>query len=188
MALLMSWGCSRKSSVKAPAPPASGTAPPKAAPPPAVTPPATVRQPVPLESTTLPKTITTPSNLELGERYFHMGKYSEAIKEYEPWLEKTPPNAKDRDLALFHVGLSYALDENSGRNVRRAEVTLKHLISGFPDSLYRDQAEFILGLLAQIEKLSADVNERDERIKKLSKELQVLKDIDLQRRPSRPND
>jgi methyl-accepting chemotaxis protein len=47
-------------------------------------------------------------------------------------------------------------------------------------------AELILGLQAQIEKLKSDVKERDDRIKRLSDELQKLKDIDMQHRPTRP--
>jgi tetratricopeptide (TPR) repeat protein len=185
LALLMSWGCFRKSSVKVPTSSASTKA--KPGPPPAVTPPAIVRHPVPLEPVSLPKTITAPSNLQLGELYFQVGKYSQAARALEDGL-KSNPNTKDRDRFIFHLGLSRALEDGSGRDFRGAEAMFKRLISEFPDSLYRDQAKLILELQAQIDRLSADVNERDERIKKLSKELQVLKDIDLQRRPSRPNE
>jgi tetratricopeptide (TPR) repeat protein len=187
LALLMSWGCFRKSSVKTPSPPKPAAGRGKAAPPPAVTPPAIVRLPAPLESASIPKTITTPGNLELGELYFQVGKYSQAAKALEAGLS-SDPNSKDSDRYLFHLGLSHALASDSDRNLRRAEAAFRRLILAFPDSIYKNQAEFILGLQAQIDKLSADVSERDERIKKLSKELQVLKDIDLQRRPSRPNE
>jgi len=51
---------------------------------------------------------------------------------------------------------------------------------------YKSQAEFILMLQAQIEALKSDVKKREMRIKQLSEELQKLKEIDMQRRPSRP--
>jgi tetratricopeptide (TPR) repeat protein len=185
LALLMSWGCFRKSSVKIPS--ASGAVKSKPAPPPAVTPPVIVRKPVPLEPTPLPKTITTPGNLQLGELYFQVGKYSQAAKALEAGI-RSNPDTKDLDLFMFHLGLSRALEDDSGRDFHRAEAVFKRLISDFPGSIYKDQAQLILELRAQIDKLNGDISERDERIKKLSKELQVLKDIDLQRRPSRPNE
>jgi outer membrane protein assembly factor BamD (BamD/ComL family) len=143
--------------------------------------------PAPLESADIPKTIASPGNLELGELYFRSGNYSKAIGEYEAFFRNSP-TAKGGDLALFHLGLSQALSTDSDRNFHRAEAAFKRLISEFPDSIYKNQAEFILGLQAQIDRLSSDLSERDDRIRKLSKELQVLKDIDLQRRPSRPNE
>jgi tetratricopeptide (TPR) repeat protein len=182
LALLASWGCfSKKTAV--PTPPPSARAEPA---PPAVTP-TIARQPAPLESAPIDRTINSPSNLELGEMNFQVGNYSRAARAYEAFLRNNP-KSKHRDQALFHLGLSRALADDNSRDLRRAEAVFKRLIAEFPDSLYRKEAEFILGLQSQIDKLRADAIEREQKIKKLSEELQVLKDIDLQRRPSRPKE
>lgn len=89
---------------------------------------------------------------------------------------------------MFKWGLSLVLAGDSSRDLRQSQAILKRLISEYPTSQYKDQAEFILSLQVQIEKLRMDLKERDDKIKKLSDELQALKDIDLQRRPSRPKE
>jgi outer membrane protein assembly factor BamD (BamD/ComL family) len=116
---------------------------------------------------------------------FQLGNYVQAAKAYEAFLSANP-KAKNRDEALFYLGLSRALAGDSSRNMRQAEAAFKRLISEFPTSQYRNQAEFILGFQVQIDKLKSDLKERDDKIKKLSDELQALKEIDLQRHPSRP--
>jgi lipopolysaccharide biosynthesis regulator YciM len=78
------------------------------------------------------------------------------------------------------------LMDHSGRNARRAEDALKRLVTEFHKSPYADAAEYILGLLTQIDGMRSDNKEKEARIKQLSEELQKLKDIDMQRRPSRP--
>jgi|WetSurMetagenome_2_1015567.scaffolds.fasta_scaffold496630_2 hypothetical protein len=176
LVLVASWGC-RKTAVA----PVPNVGPEKPAPE-AVTPPPPPKPPAPLESAPLSKTITAPSDFELGEKLFQAGNYPRAAKALEDYLNNNP-KGKGRDQALFHLGLSRALAGESGRLI---EAPLRKLLTEFPKGQYRDQAEFILGLLTQIDRLRVDVKERDDRIKKLSEELQALKDIDLQRRPKRP--
>ena len=184
--LVLSWGClfRKSSSVTVPSPPPP--TPPAEAAPAAVTPRIGL-PPAPLESAPIAKTITLPlSNLELGEMYFQVGNYPQAAKALDASVRD--PKAKDRDRALFLLGFSRALAGDNSRDLRHAEAHWKRLISEFPNSIYKGPAEFLLGLQAQIEKLRSDAKERDEKIKNLSEELQVLKDIDLQRRPSRPKE
>jgi len=177
--LLLSSGCHKKPAVPVPAPARTEV------PPPAVTPPAvTPSQPAALESAPLPKTISAPSSFDLGEMNFQLGKYSQAADLYEDFLQADSKSA-NRDIALFHLGLSLALGNESSRDLQQAEVAFKRLISEFPKSPHRSQAEFILRLQAQIADLKSDLKERDDRIKRLSEELQKLKEIDMQRRPSR---
>lgn len=175
LALLVSWGCHKRSSVVAP----SSTTSPASPAPTAVTP-APAIQPAPLESASIAKTVTAPSYLELAELNFQIGKYAQSIKYLEAFLSNNP-KSKSRDAALFKLGLSRALIND----MRLAEISFRRMISESPNSPYKAQAEIIIGLMGQIEKLRLDVKERDERIKKLGDELQVLKDIDLQRRPAR---
>jgi tetratricopeptide (TPR) repeat protein len=186
LVLLMAWGCRKKSGVPTPAPPQITAAAPANPAPAAVTP---SESPLPetalLEPAPLPKTVAAPSSLDLGEMDFQKGNYRQAARSLEAFLSANP-NSKDRDQALFHLGLSRTLANDSSRDLRQAEAAFRRLIAEFPDSPYRNQVELILGLQAQIERLKSDVRERDERIKRLGEELQKLKEIDMQRRPSRP--
>jgi hypothetical protein len=186
LTLLISLGCHKKPAavVLPPAAPATNT---EAAPVPEAVTPGIVHAPADFEPSPIAKTITPPSNLELGEIYFRTGHYPEAIRELEAFLKSNPKSA-GCDRALFQLGLSRALAKDSAHNMRLFETNLRKLISEYPRSPYRDQAEFVLLLQSQIEKLKSDVKDRDEKIKKLSEELQALKDIDLQRRPSRPKE
>jgi outer membrane protein assembly factor BamD (BamD/ComL family) len=125
------------------------------------------------------------SNLEKGEADFRAGRYSQAARAFEAYV-KSNLASKDRDKALFYLGLSRAISGVPTRDLHQAEASWKQLIAEFTNSQYKSEAEYILKLQAQMEKLSADVSERDAQIKQLRDELQKLKEIDMQRRPPRP--
>ncbi len=189
LVFLMSWGCRKKAPVVVPLPAPTETNPPSTPPttPPEIQPAPHKLPPEPIspQPTPLPIVVPDPSGLDLGEMNFQLGDYAKAAQFFEDYL-KANPNLRDRDKALFHMGLSYALSGNSSKNRLQAEAALKRLITEFPNSQYKSQAEFILMLQAQIEALKSDVKKREMRIKQLSEELQKLKEIDMQRRPSRP--
>jgi TolA-binding protein len=180
--LLFSLGCQKKSTIEAPA---EVTAPSPASAPTAITPevPDSSNKTLP-DSVSPAKTAAIFNSFDLGEADFYAGKYQQAALSFESFLDANP-ESENRDQALFLMALSRALAGDSVRNQRQSEAALKQLISEFPDSPYRRQAEYILGLKTQIEKLRADVGERNKIIKELSEELKRLKQIDMQRRPSR---
>jgi TolA-binding protein len=176
--LLVCWSCHHKTAVSPPIPTqVPETA--KVEPPPAITPPA-----IPPAKAPLPKTIITQRNFDLGETSFKLGYYAMAAKYFENFLNAFPKD-KNRDTALYHLALSRALASDSSRDLNQTEAALKKLISEHPRSQLKDQAEFILGLMRQVEKLRLEAKELDEKAKRLFEELQKLKDIDMQRRPSR---
>jgi len=121
-----------------------------------------------------------PSACEVAEKSFETGKYQAAVSDYETCLRAKSP--KDQDRLYFRLGLAYALSGNS----RLSRVQLQRVATQFPNSGYRAPAELILSLQAQIEKLGGDLKEQEKKIKTLTDELQRLKAIDMQRRPSRP--
>jgi TolA-binding protein len=181
-------GCPKKSKVEAPqqAPPKTAAKPARV--PDAVIPAIAPEQPAETDADL--KGIPSPSvslanSYDLAEMNFESGKFSEAAHSIEEYL-KDNPKPQNLDRALFQLGMSRLLSGDLNREMRRAEPAFKRLIAEFPNSPYKRQAEFILGLQAQIEKLKTDVQEREERLKRLSEELQKLKEIDMQRRPSRP--
>jgi hypothetical protein len=180
-------GCRKKVSVPAEAPAQIAIKSKPDAVPPAVVPEISdthVSEPV--EPATTPKAAAAPTSFDIGEESFRTRNYTKAARFFEDYLKKNPKSS-NRDIALFRLGLSLALGDDSGKNMQRAEEYLKRLIAECPASPYRGAAEFILGLQTQVESLKADLKEKEAKIRLLSEELQKLKDIDLQRRPSRPS-
>ncbi|MBN2241665.1 MAG: tetratricopeptide repeat protein [Acidobacteria bacterium] len=131
------------------------------------------------------KLLPPPGPLATGEMYLRQGKYAEAVRSYEAALISNPGNGS-MDGILFNLSLARALSPNPESNLPEAKTALNRLISEYPDSLYKSQAELILSLIAQVEKLNRDVRQRDSSIRKLREELKRLKEIDMERRPSRP--
>ena len=184
--MLVAGGCHKKPSVPAPAPPPDTTSSSAKAAPAAVIPAeAEAESMSPADPATLPNAVGAKNPFDLGQRNFRTGKYQQAARAFEEFLSANPKSA-NRDEALFYAGLSHLLASDAGRNARSAEAAFKRLIAEFPNNAYSNQAALILALQDQVEKLKADVKERDEKIKRLAEELQKLKNIDMQRRPSRP--
>ena len=119
-----------------------------------------------------------------AEQNFVEGNYRQAAKAFENFL-RFFPKAPASDRALFHLGFSLALSGDD-LDLLQTEATLRRLIAEFPRSPYRRQAEWILSLMARIEKLQSDASDHNERIRQLSNELNRLRSIDFDRRPSRP--
>jgi hypothetical protein len=144
-------------------------------------------KPEPVEPEPAPVAVAAPSSLEMGDTSFKAGDYAKAARFYEDFY-KTGTKSENKDKALFFLGLSRALSNNPSKNMHRMEETLRRLVSEFPSSPYRVPSELVLGLQAQVDSLQSDIKEKEAKIKQLSDELQRLKEIDMQRRPSRPPD
>jgi hypothetical protein len=142
------------------------------------------------------------ASLKQGEISFEKADFSQAVQAYENYLRGTP-NPKDHGRVLFRLAMAYAIPGHPSHNPARSTELLNRLVALFPQSPLKPQAEYILRLQAEsenlkmvnestqavqaeLEKTRAGVRERDERIKLLREELDKLKKIDLERRPSRP--
>jgi tetratricopeptide repeat protein len=163
-AVLAAAGCHKRTPVVASPPPPLPT--PAAAPAPAPAPP--------------PPAVTV-SPLEQPDRAFASGNYDEAARGYENYLRATTSGGQ-RDDALFHLALTYALRPAPGTDWPRAIATLKQLVDEYPDSAFKSQANLILSLRAELDQVAADSRQRDLRIKQLTTELDRLKKIDADRR------
>jgi tetratricopeptide (TPR) repeat protein len=167
---LFPWSCHRKPIASAPPPPVPVPTP---TPAPAPTP-----APIPASIPQLPP---GPSYFELGEEYFRNGDYAKAAQAYEIYVrDDSSPNNQDQ--ALFRLALSHAFPESPVRNMPQAVSLLQQLVKRFPQSPFKPQAEYLLSLQGEAEKLRTDVSKRDDRIKELTLELEKLKQIDMQRR------
>jgi len=149
-------------------------------------------RPAKVEPPAKPEPSPAPISFEPCEASFVARKYTDATKCFDDYLKKNPKSSK-RDFVLFRLGVSYALIANSpGGNMlkaedlmRKSEYFLKLLVQDFPASPYRGPADLILSLQSQVKSLKADLAEKETKLKQLGDELQKLKEIDLQRRPSR---
>jgi hypothetical protein len=144
-------------------------------------------KPEPVELSPVLAKVAAPSSFEMGKSSFKAGDYTKAVRFFEDCF-KNGAMSENRDEALFYLGLSRALSNNANKSLRRADEALRRLIVEFPTSPYRGPAELILALQTQVDSMQSDLKEKDAKIKQLSEELQKLKEIDMQRRPSRPPD
>ena len=118
-----------------------------------------------------------------GEKYFESGDYEKAAQAYASYLsDSQSPLNKDR--ALFRLALTRALPGSPIRDLPLAMNYLRQIVARYPESPLRPQAELLLGLQVEIDKLQVDSGKKDERIRELSQELERLKRIDMQRRPA----
>jgi outer membrane protein assembly factor BamD (BamD/ComL family) len=146
-----------------------------------------------------PPSPPAPARLELANRNYEAGRYSEAARSYQAYLNENP-KAAHRDQLLFKLGIAFALAGNDPQSLSKAQTQLRTLVIEYPKSRYKPEAEYILSLQADVEKQHREardrdekirardgmIRERDEKIRRLTQELERLKKIDLERRPSRP--
>ncbi len=126
-----------------------------------------------------------PDYFQAGEKYFNAADYAQAVQSYDTYLSQYP-DASNRDYVLFRLAVAYAFPQSPVRNLPRATQLLRRILQ-MPSSPYKPQAQLLLGLLDGVDKLRLDVGKRDERIKELTRELERLKQIDMERRPIRPS-
>jgi outer membrane protein assembly factor BamD (BamD/ComL family) len=114
-----------------------------------------------------------------AERAFNAGNYDEASREYENYLRLNPIGT-ERDQALFRLGLACAL--RPAADWQRASSALREIVEGFPNSPFRPPANLILSLHSELDQQNATAQQRDQRIRQLTAELDRLKKIDAGRR------
>ena len=148
-------------------------------------------------------------NFESGEASYAAGDFGAAASFYEAYLSSDL--AKDRGLTLFHLGLAYALQGATPENLEKSQGILQQLVQQYPATPYLAETTLLLSLQeeikrladaanqkqvelngikvkqqAEIDRLKNEVKEQQARIKTLTEDLQRLRDIDMERRPSRP--
>jgi len=134
--------------------------------------------------TALPPPAPSPPNpaavaLVDADRALNSGSYDEASRAYENYLRLNPAGGL-RDQALFRLGLAYALRPSA--DWARASAAFRQLVDGFPDSPYRPPAGLILSLHSELDQVNATVQQREQRVRQLTAELDRLKKIDADRR------
>lgn len=97
------------------------------------------------------------SDLQQGETYFEAGDYLKAIQAYETYL-RHDISKNNHDRVLFHLALAYAFPSSASHNQQKAIGLFERLLTDFPESPYKSQAEFILGLQAQVDRLRLETD------------------------------
>jgi hypothetical protein len=111
-----------------------------------------------------PSPTPPPTGLEAAENQFYAGEYASATQAYEAYLAENA-EVPQRDQALFHLALCYALAGKDEENFTKAQSLLRTLFTQFAHSQYRPEAEYILSLQADIDRMRVDIRERDDRIR-----------------------
>jgi hypothetical protein len=117
--------------------------------------------------------------LDEADQAFSAGRYDDAARAYENYFRLSPVTGP-RDLALFRLGLAYAL--RPAADWPRASGVFRQIVEGFPNSPFKVPASLILSLHSELDQLTLNTQQRDLRIKQLTTELDRLKRIDADRR------
>lgn len=184
---LMVGSCHKKANPPAPVPPPTPQ-PMPISPPPVPVPTTWPELPLPPSRLPAPPEPPLPKNFRDGESYFQSGRYEEAIRYYERYVREDPVT-QYKDAAIFKLGIAHTLACTSpacrAKALEVSQEQFKRLVSLYPKSPYSAEARFILSLQTDIDKMKTDAKSREDRIKKLTDELDRLKKIDLERQPSR---
>jgi tetratricopeptide (TPR) repeat protein len=156
LSILLSAACHKKQPI--------ATVTPSAAPPPAPS-------PVPAAPAPAPFAVA----LEAANREYALGDYPSAVRDYSRYLELIPVGGS-RDEALFRLGLIYAGQQDWAR----AAGFLNQMMSEFPQSPLRVEAQLILGLRDQSVQLSTDVSRLTNEAAQLQSEVAQLRSSAVQ--------
>jgi hypothetical protein len=132
-----------------------------------------------------PPPVTRPAPvfpLEQADAAFNSGNYEEAARGYESFLRAPSSDASNgpRDQALFRLGLTFVM--RPVPDWQRAASLFKQVADDYPNSPLKPAASLILSLRSEVDKVAADAQQRDQRIRQLTSELDRLKKIDADRR------
>ena len=110
---------------------------------------------------TIPSLPSTGGYFDLGEKYFQVGDYPRAAKAYETYLRSSVSLA-NQDQALFRLALTRYLPDSPVRDIPLAINLYRLLVKSFPQSPFRPQAQMIIGMQSEIDRMRVDVGKRDE--------------------------
>lgn len=123
--------------------------------------------------------LTTPvlTAAEEGDRHYLRGEYAEAAAAYERALLVADDPQEAQDL-LFQLALCYLSSDPGPAGQSRALVRLRR-----HRPAEGSRADLLLDLLESLEELRTDLGVSQREIRRLSRELEKLREIDLNRRP-----
>src|SRR5439155_22130282 len=87
-----------------------------------------------------------------------------AAESYEKFLNGNSTE-QNHDHALFRLAIIYALPGNPSRDLQKGFGLLKRMVTLFPESPLRAQAQLILDLQAEVDRVKSESKEKDERLR-----------------------
>lgn len=128
----------------------------------------------------IPAAPPPPNSLALGDRYFDAGDYPNAVAAYSEYLRGSP-SASNRDRALFRLGLALVFPESPVHDSQQATRSLQELLTQYPQSPFRPQAQLLLQFQEEAERLQSEISFREERIAQLTREVERLEQAELEK-------
>ncbi len=120
-----------------------------------------------------PAVAPPPNYLAIGDEHFDAGEYGPAADAFQTYLRGSPA-APDRDRALFRLALTHEFPESPVYDSAQALAELQELLNTYPNSPLRPQAELVLQLHEEADRLRTEVQAREQRIAELTGQLQQL--------------
>ena len=120
----------------------------------------------------VPNVINDLPDLQQGETYFEAGDYLRAVQAYEAYLHHDI-SRRNHDRVLFHLALAYAFPSSPAYNQQKAIGLFERLLTDFPESPYKTQAELILSLQAQIDRTKLMSDRLNSQVEELRSTVQV---------------
>jgi hypothetical protein len=108
-------------------------------------------------------------HLALAKYYMERRNFKGSLKESRTALELFPRSLGDR--ALFQIGLIYAHPENPDSNLDTSSAAFQKLITGYPNSSLKNQAELWLMHLHRIQDLEKSLKTRNQEISQLKERI-----------------
>jgi len=122
-----------------------------------------------------------PAALAAAESAYDAADFAAAAKSYEVYLQ-SKPQTTEMDRILLRLGIAQSLSGTTASEAASND-TFNQLIRDFPNSPYASSAGRVIALRKEISRLQvAGQREKDDKIQKLTEELDNLKKIDSNRR------
>lgn len=124
------------------------------------------------------------SLLSQADALYEAGDYPDAALTYRAVLAEQPAEATDR--VLFRLAMIHLLPSSEVNDPEAGRSYLDQLVSSFPDSPLAEPARLVLDLQDRLDTLDERADKQADRIDRLSRQLEALKRIDIERSKQPP--
>jgi tetratricopeptide (TPR) repeat protein len=112
------------------------------------------------------------------QELLNKGDYEEALKENQKVL--STHGSKDKDLALFNIGVIYAHAGNPKKNYGKSLSSFKKMTEDYQQSPLFEQAKILTTILQENEKLDQTIEKLTQEIEKLNQMIEKSKQVDIE--------
>lgn len=134
--------------------------------------------------------LLTRPDFKQASNFSRQGNYDTAAEKYERIVIYKPIVG---DIALYQLGLIYALAQNKHKDYFKALEYFQRLVKDYPDSRYNQNSDIFISLITeiinkdkklniyhkQINKLELQIEESQKKIEELEKKIEQIKEVDM---------